>query len=192
MQKVGLFFGSFNPIHTGHLWIAAYLYDAANLDEVWFVVTPQNPFKINEELLSENYRLELIQLAIQGDKRLKTCAIECNLPKPSYTYKTLLELRKIYPEIAFEVIIGGDNFLLFDRWKNWEEILDNHQLLVYRRPGYADHSELIKRNNVHVFDVPLLDVSSSLVRDNIRNGKSIKYLIPEIVIEKINQMKWYL
>ncbi len=180
-MKVGLFFGSFNPIHTGHLLIANYFIEFAGLDKVWFVVSPQNPFKTIDVLLDENVRLEMIQLAIGHDDRFVASDIEFNLPRPSFTVSTLNYLRNTFPEDTFYPIIGGDNLQSFHLWKDYMEILEKHKVYVYRRAGYHENPILANHERIRIFEVPLLNISSTYIREMIQAGKSIKYLVPEEV-----------
>lgn len=190
-MKIGLFFGSFNPIHTGHLIIANYMADYTQLQEVWFVVSPQNPFKSEQSLLDETHRLNLLKLAIHGDERFKAIDIEFSLPRPSYTVHTLVHLAKQFPEHEFTLIIGGDNLQNFHKWLNYESILANHQVYVYARTGIVEKPLLSNHPNIKLFEVPLLNISSSYVRESIQAGKSIKYLVPESVRIAIEENKFY-
>lgn len=181
-MKIGLFFGSFNPIHSGHLMIANYFVQFAGLDKIWFVVSPQNPFKVNDTLLDENIRLELIQMAIAGEPRFEASRFEFNLPRPSYTVNTLEELRKTYPQDTFVPIIGGDNLQSFHLWKDYQDILEHHEVFVYRRAGYNENNPLLGNHpSIKLFEVPLLNISSTYIREMLQAGKSIKYLVPDTV-----------
>jgi nicotinate-nucleotide adenylyltransferase len=190
-MKIGLFFGSFNPIHTGHLIIANYMADYTNLEEVWFVVSPQNPFKSDQSLLNENDRLNLLKLAIEGDQRFKAIDVEFSLPRPSYTVYTLAHLTEQYPEHEFTLIIGGDNLQNFHKWLHFEEILTKHQVYVYARTGIVEKPLLSNHPHIKLFEVPLLNISSSYVRESIQAGKSIKYLVPEPVKIAIEENNYY-
>jgi nicotinate-nucleotide adenylyltransferase len=191
MQQIGLFFGSFNPVHVGHLIIANYMADYAQLDEIWFVVSPQNPFKEQDELLDENIRIHLLNLAVAQDKRFKTCDIEFKLSKPSYTYATLDELKKEYPHFQFTLIIGGDNLQSFHKWKNYEQILHNHSVFVYARAGIVEKPLLANHTSIKMFEVPLLNISSSYIRESLMAGKSVRYLIPDSVRTEIEDKGYY-
>lgn len=180
-MKIGLFFGSFNPIHSGHLMIANYFVQFAGLDKVWFVVSPQNPFKVNDTLLDEETRLNLTRLAINGEERFEASDFEFNLPRPSYTVNTLEALRKKYPEHTFVPIIGGDNLQSFHLWKDYKDILENHSVYVYRRAGFYENPLLANHPSIKLFEVPLLNISSTYIREMLQAGKSIKYLVPEKV-----------
>ncbi len=190
-KQIGLFFGSFNPVHSGHLIIANFMADYAHLEEIWFVVSPQNPFKASDELLDENERLALLEIAIKDDPRFKTCNIEFNLPRPSYTEHTLAELRKQYPENQFTLIIGGDNLKGFHHWKNYLAILEHHQVFVYARVGIIEKPLLANHPKIKLFEVPLLNISSTYVRESIQAGKSIRYLVPDGVRQAIASKGFY-
>ena len=190
-MNIGLFFGSFNPIHTGHLLIADYFIEFTELDKIWFVVSPQNPFKINDKLLDENLRIELLKLAIKNNSHFEVTDVEFNLNRPSYTVNTLAHLREQFPEHTFFPIIGGDNLQSFHLWKNYEEILKQHQIFVYRRSGFHGNPLLANHKHIKVFDVPLLNISSTYIREMLQAGKSIKYLVPEVVQQFIENHKLY-
>lgn len=184
-MKIGLFFGSFNPVHTGHLLIANYFVQFTGLDKIWFIISPQNPFKVNDNLLDETVRLHLMQLAINGDERFEASNFEFNLPRPSYTDNTLAALRNAYPQHTFIPIIGGDNLQSFHLWKNYENILQHHEVYVYRRAGFHENPLLANHPAIRIFDVPLLNISSTYVREMLQAGKSIRYLVPDKVEEFI-------
>ncbi len=190
-MNIGLFFGSFNPVHTGHLIIANYMADYTGLDEIWLVVSPQNPFKINDELLDEKARFELLNLAIQDDIRFKAIDIEFHLARPSYTVDTLSHLRDLYPEHDFTLIIGGDNLQNFHKWKDYKEILQHHKVFVYARVGIVEKPLLSNNPQIKLFEVPLLNISSTYIRESIQAGKSIRYLIPEAVRKLIKERNYY-
>jgi nicotinate-nucleotide adenylyltransferase len=182
-MEVGLYFGSFNPIHTGHLIIANHILNETNLQKIWFMVSPQNPFKKSETLLNEYDRFHLVQRAIEGDDRLKASDIEFSLPKPSYTAHTLAYLREKYPGHSFSIIMGSDSFQNLGSWKNPEAIISNYRILVYKRPGFEVENKL--RAHIQVMNAPLLEISATYIRDLIKAGKSIKYLVPAAVEEEI-------
>ena len=190
-MQIGLFFGSFNPIHTGHLIIANYMADYTLLDEIWFVVSPQNPFKEKDELLDEKERLHLLNLAIENDTRFKSCDVEMNLPRPSYTSHTLEHLRNQYPQHHFTLIIGGDNYREFHKWKEYQTILLNHTVNVYARVGIVEKPLLANHPAIKLFEVPLLNISSTYIRETIHAGKSIRYLVPEPVRLEIERSNFY-
>lgn len=182
-MKVGLYFGSFNPIHVGHLIIANHILNESDLDRIWFIISPLNPFKKTENLLNEYDRLHLVQKAIEGDVRLKSSDIEFSLPKPSYTIHTLAYLKEKYPEHGFSIIMGSDGFQNLDKWKNPETIIANYPIIIYKRPGFEVDNKL--NANITVMNAPLLEISSTHIRTLIQSGKSIKYLVPPGVEEEI-------
>ena len=176
-MKIGLFFGSFNPVHTGHMIIANHLLEYTDLDKIWMVVSPQNPFKEKKSLASNYDRIHLVNLAIEDHLNIKASNIEFDLPKPSYTIDTLTYLYELYPNEEFSLIMGGDNLASFHKWKNYEQILEKHDIYVYRRPGY-ESEQFNDHERVKFVDAPLLDISATFVRKAIRSEKSIKYLVP--------------
>jgi nicotinate-nucleotide adenylyltransferase len=188
---IGLFFGSFNPVHIGHLIIANTMATQTDLEQVWFVVSPQNPFKKSQTLLHEFDRLDMVQMAVQDNPRLRTTDIEFSLPRPSYTIDTLLRLTAKYPQHRFRLIIGEDNLTQFRNWKNHEAILTNYGLYVYPRPN-AGLSDLGQHPAVRLVPAPLLDISATFIRDSIRQYRSVKYLVPDAVEEMIRRKKFYL
>lgn len=190
-MKIGLFFGSFNPVHTGHLLIANYFIQFTGLNKIWFVVSPQNPFKVNTTLVNESIRLHMLKLAINGDERFVASNVEFDLPMPSYTVNTLAELRKQFPSYVFIPIIGGDNLQSFHLWKNYEEILVHHQVYVYRRGGFHENPLLANHPQIKIFEVPLLNISSTYIREMIQAEKSVKYLVPEKVENYIAENELY-
>jgi nicotinate-nucleotide adenylyltransferase len=187
-MKIGLYFGSFNPIHTGHLIIANHIANNTELDEVWFVVSPQNPFKNTNSLLNEQHRLSLVKIAIEGEKKLKASNVEFKLPKPSYTSDTLLYLSEKYPKHIFSIIIGSDSFQNIEKWKNYKYIINNYNIFIYHRPGF-----LIENNTqtIKIVEAPLLEISSTQVRKNIKEKKSIRYLVTDAVMEEIELKNYY-
>ena len=190
-MKIGLFFGSFNPVHTGHLLIANYFVQFTHLDKIWFIVSPQNPFKANDTLLDERTRLEMLKLAINGDERFNASDFEFNLTRPSYTVNTLAELQKTHPNDTFIPIIGGDNLQSFHLWKDYETIIANHEIYVYRRAGFNEKPLLAKNPKIKIFEVPLLNISSTYIREMLQAEKSVKYLVPEKVEKYIKEHKLY-
>lgn len=191
MTEIGLFFGSFNPIHMGHMIIANLVKETTSVEEIWFIVSPQNPFKKNKNLLHEFDRLDLVNSAISGDYKFKASDVEFNMPKPSYTIDTLAVLREKHPDKKFKLIIGEDNLAAFPKWKNHSEIIDQFGLIVYPRPN-AEKSDLINNNNVVFIEAPEIDISATLIRKLIRENKSVKYLVPETVEAKIRKEGYYL
>lgn len=189
-MKIGLFFGSFNPVHIGHLIIANYMLEFTEIDEVWFVVSPQNPFKIHDRLENESHRLEMVKLAIVNNPRLKTCDVEFKLSKPSFTINTLSELRALHHEHEFILIMGSDNLAALPKWKGSDEILNHHRLFVYHRQGF-EHQPLSVHPQVRIFDAPVLNISASFIREVLEAGKSIEYLVLPEVKHYIHQHKLY-
>lgn len=186
----GLFFGSFNPIHTGHLIIAEYLRVNADLDEVWFIVSPQNPLKDQSLLIKDELRLQMVKLAIKDNKNFVASDIEFKLPKPSYTVNTLELLSKWYPRKKFALIMGSDNLEILHKWKDYQKILSAYRLLIFRR-GVVDEAVWKQYPGVIFFDTPLLKISSTLIRTLNEDKKSIRYLVPEKVREFITKRKLY-
>ena len=191
MVKIGLFFGSFNPIHTGHLIIANILAENTDLKKVWFVVSPQNPFKPAKGLLHEFDRFDMVKAAIADNYKLAASDAEFHLPKPSYTIHTLTYLKEKHPDKEFKVIVGEDNLEGFTKWKNYEQILEQHGLYVYKRPD-SRSSELANHAHVKFVDAPMLDISATYIRQCIREKKSIRYLVPEAVEQMIRAKGFYL
>jgi len=188
--KVGLFFGSFNPVHIGHLAIANYMVEFAGIDQLWFVVSPQNPHKKSENLLNNYQRLELVHRAVDEDSRFRVSNIEFNLPKPSYTVDTLAYLSEKFPHYHFSILMGADNLTNFHRWKNYEVILENYGIIVYPRPGF-DPAQALSHPNIQLTDAPLMEISSTFIREAIRQGKNIRYFLPPRVYEYIEEMNFY-
>ncbi|MEM9991632.1 MAG: nicotinate (nicotinamide) nucleotide adenylyltransferase [Bacteroidota bacterium] len=189
-MKIGLFFGSFNPIHVGHLVIANYMATQTDLSQVWLVVTPQNPLKQKKSLAKDYDRLHLVRLAIEGNDQLKASDIEFKLPKPSYTVDTLTFLQEKYPSKEFTLIMGGDNLATLHKWKNYDVLLRDYAIYVYQRPTYA-LGELQAHPNVHLFDAPQMSISASYIRRCLQDDKSIQYLVPEAVRQYIEQELMY-
>jgi nicotinate-nucleotide adenylyltransferase len=176
MKNVGLFGGSFNPIHYGHVAIAQAVLKQCGLDEVWLMVSPQNPLKQQADLLEDGLRLEMAQKALEGVEGVKACDYEFHLPKPSYTWNTLQHLSKDYPDCRFYLLIGGDNWAHFERWRHWKDILRQYDVIVYPRDQYQG-----------TVDVPLLPVSSTEIRQRVRAGESIKGLVPDQIISDVEK-----
>ena len=189
-MKVGLFFGSFNPIHVGHLIIANHLATHTDLDKVWMVVSPQNPLKPKKTLARDFDRLHLVRLGIGDNPRIEASNVEFNLPKPSYTVDTLAFLTEKYPEKTFALIMGGDNIASLHLWKNYEQLLANFDIYVYQRPG-TELGPLATHPRVKVLEAPLLDISATYIRDCIRKGQSVRYLVPEPVFEYLKDNTLY-
>lgn len=188
-MKIGLYFGSFNPVHCGHLIIANHILNETDLEKIWLVVSPHNPLKSANGLLDKYNRLHLLNLAIEGDTRIKTSDIEFNLPKPSYTVVTLAHLEEKYPEHTFSIIMGSDSFQNLHKWKNYETIVKHYQIYVYQRPGFDITNHVNAQLNI--VEAPLLQISATHIRELVRLGKSIRYLVPEKVREEIETGGYY-
>jgi nicotinate-nucleotide adenylyltransferase len=189
-MKVGLYFGSFNPVHNGHLIIANYIANYSSLDQVWFVVSPQNPLKKSISLINENHRKHLIDLAIDNEKKLRSSNVEFKLPKPSYTIDTLTYLEDQYPKHEFSIIMGSDSFSNIKKWKNYQRLLERYEIIIYQRPGFMVASE-VAQGKVRIMDAPLLQISSTIIRDMIHQKKSIRYLVPDVVKAEIETHQYY-
>lgn len=187
-MRVGLYFGSFNPVHTGHLIIANYVANNTNLEQVWFVISPQNPLKSNN-LLNKYHRKYLIDIAIDGEKKLRTSTIEFSLPIPSYTINTLIYLNEKHPSFEFSIIMGSDSWQNITKWKNYEQLIKNYHIIVYERPGFKLRDDF--GGNVSLLNAPLLDISSSAIRQMIKQGSSIRFLVPDAVKEEIEKNHYY-
>lgn len=190
MKKTGLFFGSFNPIHVGHLIIANSMLTGSELEEVWFVVSPQNPLKERSTLLADHHRLQMVRVAIEENYKMRACDVEFHLPIPSYTVVTLAHLGELYPDREFSLIMGSDNLDNFHRWRNYEHILENYEIYVYPRPGH-DGGNLASHPHVHLVDVPMMDISSSYIRERISKRQSVEYLLTEPVYKYLTEMHFY-
>jgi nicotinate-nucleotide adenylyltransferase len=188
--NIGLYFGSFNPIHIGHLSIANYMVEFTDIDQLWFIVSPHNPLKKKETLLNDFERYDLVELSIGNDDRFRVSDIEFRLPKPSYTIDTLTYLQEQFPRYVFSLIIGSDNLPAFDKWKNHQLIEEKYKRYVYPRRG-SEHIDLKKHRNVEVVQAPMIEISSSFIRSAIRNGKDIRYFLPEKAYDYILKMNFY-
>lgn len=188
-MNIGLYFGSFNPIHIGHLIVANHILNETGIEKIWFIVSPQNPFKESKSLLNEFDRLHLVRLATQDDNRMKCSDIEFSLTKPSYTTETLAFLSEKHPEHTFSIIMGSDSYQNLDKWKNFEAIVSNYSIYVYKREGH-EVNKILSRNSF-ILNAPIIEISASQIRLNIKTGKSIRYLVPEIVREEIETRKFY-
>ncbi len=189
-MHIGLFFGSFNPIHIGHMAIANYMVEFTDMDQLWFVVSPQNPLKEKKTLLGQNQRLYMVNVAVEDFPKFKSSNIEFDLPQPSYTVNTLAHLKEKYPKHKFSLIIGQDNLATFDKWKNHEEILKQFKLYVYPRPD-AGKSKFDKHPNVILTDAPMIDISSTFIRDAIKKKKDVRFFLPEKAWEYVDSMNFY-
>jgi len=187
---IGLFFGSFNPIHVGHLIIANLMVETTDLDKVWFVVSPQNPFKHSKGLLHEFDRYDMVKAAIADNYKLDVTDIEFHLPKPSYTIHTLLHLTERHSSKKFRVIMGSDNLESFTRWNSYMEILEDYGLYVYPRPG-VQLSDRSSHPKVKTVEAPLLNISATFIRECVRRGHSVRYLVPDPLEEMIRIKQFY-
>ncbi len=189
-MRIGLFFGSFNPVHVGHLIIANYMATQTDLDRVWFVVSPHNPLKPKKTLARDYDRLHLVRLGIGDNPLLEVSNVEFGLPKPSYTVDTLTHLREKYPDRTFALIMGGDNLATIHLWKNYEMLLANHDIYVYKRPD-SDVSAFADHPRVRICQAPMLDISATYIRECLRAGKSVRYLVPDAVFEYLESSTMY-
>lgn len=192
MRQIGLFFGSFNPIHTGHLIIANYMANYTALDEVWLVVSPHNPLKKKDSLINMYDRLEMVNLAIEHAENIRSSTVEFSLPQPSFTIDTLIHLHERHPEKEFSLVMGSDNLQSLHKWKNYEIILRDYRILVYPRPGYPTPPELANHPSVTITDTPLMEFSSTFIRNAVKSGKNIRYFVPDKVLDFIESKGLYL
>jgi nicotinate-nucleotide adenylyltransferase len=200
-MKIGLYFGTYNPIHVGHLIIANHMVDYTELDQVWLVVSPQNPFKSKATLLADYHRLALVRIAVEGNNNLEASNIEFDLPKPSYTTDTLVYIKEKHPNHEFSLIMGEDNLRTFHKWKNYENLIDNHSIYVYPRAlteqERKDQKEIqmndyVKNHsNITKCDAPVMKVSASFIRKSIRDKKDVRYLLSEPVYNYVSEMHFY-
>lgn len=190
-QKTGLLFGSFDPVHTGHLIIADYMLSLGGLDEIWFVVSPQNPFKQEKEITDQQTRKEMLELAVAGNPVFKVSDIEFGMPSPNFTYNTLKVLMEKYSGKEFVLIIGTDNLDAFDRWKNYESILEMIQIWVYPRMGHKGE-QFATHPSVRMTDAPVIEISSTIIRQSFSQGRPFRYMLPEKVYEYINKKGLYI
>ena len=191
-MKIGLYFGSFNPIHVGHLVIANHLAEYSDLDQIWFVVTPHNPFKKKSSLLDNFQRLEMVYRATNDYTKLKPSDIEFNLPQPNYTINTLTYLQEKHPDYEFALIMGEDNLKSFHKWKNYELILENHHIYVYPRISKEKvETQFDGHKKIHVIDAPIMEISSTFIRKSIKAGKNVQPMLPQHVWEYLDEMNFY-
>lgn len=188
-KVIGIFGGSFNPVHNGHIMLAQYLAQHTRLDEVWLTLSPQNPLKASKSLLDDKHRLEMLRLATEGVESVSVCDIELTMPRPSYTINTLDELSRRYPDYRFMLVIGGDNWNIIDRWKDYQRIIDEYGVVVYPRPGHE--LSATDNPNVTIISAPLADVSSTQIRQAIASGAGTSHLIHPQVAEYINKHNLY-
>ncbi len=189
-MHIGLFFGSFNPVHVGHLALANYMFNSTEIEQVWLVVSPHNPLKNKNQLLNQNDRLHLVNIALDFHPNIKGSNFEFDLPQPSYTINTLARLKEKHPEHQFSLIMGQDNLQSFNKWKNYEEIIKRHQIYVYPRPN-CKPSEFDTHPNVHMTEAPLMDISSTFIRNSIKEKKDIRFFLHPKVWEEIDTMNFY-
>lgn len=193
MKKIGLFFGSFNPIHIGHLILANYILENSDMEELWFVVSPQNPFKDKKSLLSEHNRLDMVQLAISNYPKMRASNVEFSLPRPSYTIDTLAYLKEKYPDHSFSLIMGEDNLESLEKWKNAETLIKNHQIIVYPRTfstekpshAYPEHA------NIALINAPMIEMAATEIRKMIKSGKNVRPMLPPEVFEYLDGSAFY-
>ncbi len=189
-MRIGLFFGSFNPIHIGHLIIANHIVNESHVNKIWFIVSPQNPFKQANTLLNNYDRLHLVNKAIENDQRMKASDIEFKLPKPSYTINTLAYLKEKFPAHEFLIIMGSDGFQNLSKWKNYETIVKYYRLIIYKRPGFEVINSI--GADIATLDAPSLDISATYIRELVKQNKSIKYLVPENIEADIKNNRFFL
>ena len=191
MKKIGIYSGSFNPIHHGHVMLANYLVEFSDLDELWFVVTPQNPLKKKEDLLDDDERLKMVQLALGDDPRIHVSDIEMHLPTPSYTINTLTSLSEQNPDVEFVFICGMDSLQNMKNWREYQRILDNYELLVFPREGY-DGGDLINYPSVTVLKTPILEISSTFIRQCVKEGRDVRHFMPEKAFAYMKEHQFYM
>ncbi len=191
-KKIGLFFGSFNPIHIGHLILANYILEHTDMQELWFVVSPQNPFKEKKSLLKDHNRLDMVQLAIKNYPKMRASNVEFSLPTPSYTIDTLTYLQEKYPEYTFSLIMGEDNLGSLQKWKNYELLLQNYEIIVYPRIfGEEKRSDYLQHQNIHQIDAPIIELSATEIRNMIKAGKNTRPMLPPEVFEYLDGSSFY-
>lgn len=192
MKKIGLFFGSFNPIHIGHLVIAEYMAEFTDLQQVWFVVSPQNPFKESKNLLSEKQRIQMVRLAIEYDNRFKASSVEFDMPRPSYTINTLTYLKEKHPNHNFVLIMGLDNLATLHKWKNYEQILKQYEVYVYpRKEEHTVPKEFENHPSVKITEAPVMELSSTFIRNALKDKKDVRHMMPHAVAEYVKEMHFY-
>lgn len=192
-KSVGLFFGSFNPIHIGHLILANYILENSDMDELWFVVSPQNPFKEKKSLLSDYNRLDMVELAIREYPKMRASNVEFGLPQPSYTIDTLTYLHEKHPDTAFCLIMGEDNLKSLHKWKNYQKLVDQHQIIVYPRQysGEQDKSSYLQHQNITLIDAPIIELSATEIRSMIKASKNVRPMLPPEVFEYLDGSNFY-
>lgn len=192
-KSVGLFFGSFNPIHIGHLILANYILENSDMDQLWFVVSPQNPFKEKKSLLSDYNRLDMVELAIKKYPKMRASNVEFSLPQPSYTIDTLTYLHEKHPETDFCLIMGEDNLKSFHKWKNYQKLVDHHQIIVYPRHYNEDRetSPNLRHPNISIIDAPIIELSATEIRRMIKSSKNVRPMLPPEVYEYLDGSNFY-
>lgn len=193
MKKIGLFFGSFNPIHIGHLILANYILENSDMDELWFVVSPQNPFKDKKSLLTDHNRLDMVQLAVKNYPKMRASNVEFSLPKPSYTIDTLTYLKEKYPNYSFALIMGEDNLDSLSKWKNAEKLMSDYQIIVYPRTfeGEKKDSEYLQHENISMVNAPIIELSATEIRNMIKEDKNVRPMLPPEVFEYLDGSSFY-
>ncbi len=193
MKKIGLFFGSFNPVHIGHLILANYILENTDMEELWFVVSPQNPFKDKKSLLKDHNRLDMVQAALKNYPKMRASNIEFSLPKPSYTIDTLAYLHEKFPDYTFALIMGEDNLRSLHKWKNAETLVNRHQIIVYPRifSGEKKESEYLQHENISVVNAPIIELSATEIRNMIKEGKNVRPMLPPEVFEYLDGSSFY-
>ena len=193
MKKVSLFFGSFNPIHIGHLILANYILENSDMAELWFVVSPQNPFKDKKSLLSDHNRLDMVQLAVKNYPNMRVSNVEFSLPKPSYTIDTLTYLKEKYPDHSFALIMGEDNLKGLPKWKNSDKLIENYQIIVYPRlfEGEKQEKEFSKHDHISMINAPIIELSATEIRNMIKNGKNVRPMLPPEVFDYLDGSNFY-
>ena len=193
MKKIGLFFGSFNPIHIGHLILANYILENSDMEELWLVVSPQNPFKEKKSLLNDHNRLDMVQLAVKNYPKMRASNIEFSLPKPSYTIDTLTYLKEKYPNYSFALIMGEDNLESLPKWKNSEKLIADYQIIVYPRTfeGEKKDHEYLQHENISLVNAPIIELSATEIRKMIKEGKNVRPMLPPEVFEYLDGSSFY-
>ena len=193
MKKIGLFFGSFNPIHIGHLILANYILENSDMEELWFVVSPQNPFKDKKSLLKDHNRLDMVQAALKNYPKMRASNIEFSLPKPSYTIDTLTYLHEKFPGYTFALIMGEDNLGGLHKWKNAKNLIENHQIIVYPRlyEGAKNELDLVNHENISLVQAPVIELSATEIRNMIKEGKNVRPMLPPEVFDYIDGSSFY-
>ncbi|KIA89869.1 nicotinate (nicotinamide) nucleotide adenylyltransferase [Kaistella jeonii] len=193
MKKIGLFFGSFNPIHIGHLILANYILENSDMEELWFVVSPQNPFKNKKSLLKDHNRLDMVQVAVKNYPKMRVSNVEFSLPKPSYTIDTLTYLHEKHPDYSFALIMGEDNLDGLSKWKNSETLIKNNQIIVYPRnfEGEKKDNDYLQHENISLINAPVVEISATEIRNMIKDGKNVRPMLPPEVFEYLDGSSLY-